>query len=104
MPDVMPDVTAFLGGLQARVRDDGAVVIEDGDVIVADLFNHGTLYAAEMAQALVTAAHEYAALVHCADCCFWIRVQSNEGDCTAHRVAIVSKGDCYCSWGREKDA
>ena len=46
---------------------------------------------------------ELAALVRCADCRFWIRVQGNEGDCTAHRVAIVSKGDCYCSWGVKKD-
>ena len=53
---------------------------------------------------IVAACHTAAALVRCADCRFWIRVQGNEGDCTAHRVAIVSKGDCYCSWGREKDA
>ena len=44
------------------------------------------------------------ALVHCADCRFWIRVQGNEGDCTAHKHSVVSRRDCYCSWGEEKDA
>ena len=45
-----------------------------------------------------------AALVHCADCRFWIRIEGNEGDCTAHKHSVVSKGDCYCSWGERKDA
>ena len=46
---------------------------------------------------------ELAALVRCADCRYWIRIDGNEGDCTAHRLTIVSKGDCYCSWGERKD-
>ena len=46
---------------------------------------------------------ELAAIVHCADCRYWMLVWGNEGDCTAHKRISVSRGDCYCSWG-EKDA
>ena len=68
------------------------------------LIRHGSDEGLPWGPAIIVAAcHTAAAIVRCADCKFWLRVSGNEGDCTAHRVAIVSREDCYCSWGERKD-
>ena len=92
---------AFLKGL----RVDGDAVMLDGEQ-VCFVMGHTSrqLSTDDVALALVSAAHTAASLVHCADCKFWMRVTRDEGDCTAHRRAIVSRRDCYCSWGEGEDA
>ena len=99
---------AFLRGLSFECEDGGgyASLLADGtcDVAMVDGNYSLGLDAEQVAQWLVTAAHTAAALVHCADCRFWLRVSANEGDCTAHKHSVVSRRDCYCSWGEEKDA
>ena len=97
----MLDVTAFLRGLR-RVGQE--IETPGGSLIGFHTVPLGGDDVMECLDWLVASAHLAAPLVYCANCRYWLRIEANEGDCTAHKHPITARGDCYCSWGKEKDA